>query len=89
MSKHAMILKSAVLRQPMWCVSLARPLFAHPEQRNFATKPPFFKRGFGGNVNISYYTQMRPFSGLCCPVGVRLKGVDLQARLLRLYPLWA
>ena len=78
MSKHAMILKSAVLRQPMWCVSLARPLFAHPEQRNFATKPPFSKRGFGGNVNISYYTQMRPFSGLCCPVGVRLKGVDLK-----------
>ena len=42
--------------------------------RSEATKPPFSKRGLGGNVNISYYTQMRPFSGLRLPRRGKAKG---------------
>ena len=65
--------RAVVVRQPCTVV--------YSRTRSEATKPPFFKRGFGGNVNISYYTQMRPFSGLRLPHRGKAKGGQPQACL--------
>jgi hypothetical protein len=54
--------RAVVVRQP--CTPV---LTCTSEQRNFATKPPFAKGRFGGNVNITIYTQKRLFSGLRLP----------------------
>ena len=57
LTSSSLELKSVVLRQPHSKADVVRQsctpvLTCTSEQRNFATKPPFVKGRFGGNVNI-------------------------------------